>query len=371
MRLLVMTEFFPLTPEEGRTGGVEQRVSQLVSRLPGVDVTILCSRRPGQLRYHRYGLCRVKRVGPAYPYSNSGHIIKRLLFACSLVIHALRGPRPSVIEGASFLGYLPASIAGLLRRVPRIATYHECWLGQWIRIKGLGTGLFGEVWERLSLFFGFDAIIAVSDATRQQLAAKNIRTTVVIPNGVTVARRRHVPPQHPTISYVGRLVEGKRVDVLLRAAATLQRDIKDISVIIVGDGSERERLESLASQLGVHARFTGFLPSDDDVQRVVATSSVFCLPSAIEGFGLTAIEAMACGVPVVLADIPALREISGEGEAALLAPVGDVPATARALRQALTDSTRRRQLLDGAQKQLRRYDWDTLAAAYRRAILSL
>lgn len=371
MRLLVMTEFFPLTPEDGCTGGVEQRVSQLVSRLPGTDVTVLCSRRLGQPRRHMHGPCVVKRVGPAYPYSNSGHVFKRLMFACSLILEGLRGPRPTVVEGASFLCYLPASIVGLLRRIPRIATYHECWLGRWIRIKGITTGLFGEVWERLSLLLGFNAIIAVSEATRQQLAAKGVRARFVIPNGVSVRSRRNVPPAHPTISYVGRLVEGKRVDVLLRAAALLQQDIPALQLTIISDGPSRQPLQFLASQLGVNARFMGFLPSSDDVHRAVANSSAFCLPSAIEGFGITAVEAMACGVPVVLADIPALREVSDNGNAALLVPVGDVNATANALRNVLTSRTVRQDLLAGARRQVDRYDWDSLAASYSSAIHSL
>ncbi|MEK6822523.1 MAG: glycosyltransferase, partial [Nanoarchaeota archaeon] len=186
-RIVVMTEFFPVSPDEGPTGGVEQRVSQLVSRLRGWDVRIICSHQPGQPRRHTYGSATVHRIGPTYPYSHGGDILRRLGFATAAWWKALTLPRVSVIEGSSFLSYLPAALAGIVRGVPRIATYHECWVGQWVRNKGVVTGVFGALWEWLSLIAGFDLIVAVSEATAAILRRHGIRNIVVVSNGVSVS----------------------------------------------------------------------------------------------------------------------------------------------------------------------------------------
>lgn len=119
---------------------------------------------------------------------------------------------------------------------------------------------------------------------------------------------------------------------------------------------------------GTHARHLGYL-SDSDLQRVVAGASALVLPSRDEGFGLPVLEAMACDVPVVCTDVPALREVSGG--LARLVPYGDVDALVEALRAALAEphaasvSAARRAHAAG-------YTWrrcaEATVAAYRRAV---
>jgi glycosyltransferase involved in cell wall biosynthesis len=373
--LLVMTEFFPLNPGDAVTGGVEQRVSQIVTRLAAdrrTDVTVLCSRQPGQPKTHDFAGAHVIRCGFAYPYSNSGHIIKRLLLAKAMFWKGLFcRPKPTLVEGTNFISYLPAALVGMLRRVPRIATYHECWIGQWVRNKGLLTGGFGALWERLSLLVGFDAIISVSSATQQQLTEHGVKATAVIPNGVSLDDFKHIrhPPvdgkKRPTISFAGRLVPGKRVDVLLRAAAIVQHKVKGLHVVIIGDGPERQKLETLARELGVDAMFCGFVRSSQVMREIIAASDVFCLPSEVEGFGITVVEAMACGVPVVVADIPPLREVVADGKAGLLARAGDPAMTATALQRVLTDKKLASTLVVEGKKRLAVYNWDSIAKEYQ------
>ena len=84
----------------------------------------------------------------------------------------------------------------------------------------------------------------------------------------------------------------------------MREEIPDLRALIVGDGPERPALEALARDLGLPVTFAGFLPDYDSVIAAMKASRVFVLPSTREGFGIAALEAMACGVPVVTADHP-------------------------------------------------------------------
>ena len=84
------------------------------------------------------------------------------------------------------------------------------------------------------------------------------------------------------------------------------KEIPGISAVIIGDGPERRSLETLSHELGLDdiVTFKGFLPGDDSVIAAMKSSEVFVLPSSREGFGIVAIEAMACGLPVVTVNHP-------------------------------------------------------------------
>jgi glycosyltransferase involved in cell wall biosynthesis len=133
----------------------------------------------------------------------------------------------------------------------------------------------------------------------------------------------------PVLLTVSRLEAHKNQAAVLRAAARLGRPVQ---VRLIGRGPERERLEALAAGLGVRCRVeTGV--SDADVVRAYREASVAVCPSRFEGFGLTPIEAVACGVPVVASDIPPHREFVGR--AARLVPPDDEVALAEEIAAAL------------------------------------
>ena len=111
-----------------------------------------------------------------------------------------------------------------------------------------------------------------------------------------------------TLLAVSRLTPQKRHADVIRAAARFN---PKLPVRIIGTGEERERLERLASELGVSLRIEGGL-SDAEVLDGYREAGVVVAPSIFEGFGLTPMEAIACGVPVVASDIPTHREFLGD-----------------------------------------------------------
>ena len=136
----------------------------------------------------------------------------------------------------------------------------------------------------------------------------------------------------PTLLTVSRLVPYKNQAAVLRAAAALGRPVQ---VRLIGRGPEQRRLEALAARLGVSCRVETDV-DDPAVVRAYHRAAVAVCPSAFEGFGLTPIEAVASGVPVVASDIPPHREHLTGGSR--LVPPGDVPALAAAIGEALEDT---------------------------------
>ena len=133
----------------------------------------------------------------------------------------------------------------------------------------------------------------------------------------------------PTLLSVSRLQPHKNQAMVLRAATLVSRPVQ---VRLIGRGPDRHALESLAARLGVRCRIESSA-DDATVTRAYREASVVVCPSRFEGFGLTPIEAVASGVPVVASDIPPHREFVGC--AARLAPPDDAPALAAAIAAAL------------------------------------
>jgi alpha-1,3-rhamnosyl/mannosyltransferase len=110
-----------------------------------------------------------------------------------------------------------------------------------------------------------------------------------------------------------------------------------------------------AGRLGDRLRRVGFVP-DVELRALYAGARAFAFPSRHEGFGLPVLEAMAQGTPVVCADIPSLREVSG-GAARLVAP-GDADAWAAALADVLTDAEARQGLADAGRRRVAAFSWE-------------
>lgn len=116
------------------------------------------------------------------------------------------------------------------------------------------------------------------------------------------------PPSVTVIGTVARLVPNKGLDTLLRAVAVLVRQIPELRLVVVGDGTLRNELEALSSQLGL-ANCVRFLGWRTDVPEILSAIDLFALASRREGFPLAPLEAMAAGKPVLLSDLPVYREI--------------------------------------------------------------
>jgi glycosyltransferase involved in cell wall biosynthesis len=167
----------------------------------------------------------------------------------------------------------------------------------------------------------------------------------VIPNGVDFDGIRKIAlgtrRGSNRIVYVGRLVGYKKVEQVLELVLRLRRLGLNVGADIVGDGPERVPLESLASKMGVteSVRFWGFLKRYEDVARIVSSGTVFVNPSIFEGFGLTLLEAMAAGTPVVAYGLESYREYARDGVNCLLARPYDFEEFTDNVKRIIVDET--------------------------------
>jgi len=176
---------------------------------------------------------------------------------------------------------------------------------------------------------------AISESTAEDLAARGIpRGSVeVIYPGIDTAAYTPAPALRapaPLFAYLGRLKRYKGVELILRAFARLARP--DARLEIAGTGDHRPALERLANSLDLagRVRFLGFVSEEDKV-ALLRRAWGLCFTSPKEGWGITNLEAAACGTPVVASRSPGLRESVRDGETGFLVPHGDVPALAAAM----------------------------------------
>lgn len=160
---------------------------------------------------------------------------------------------------------------------------------------------------------------------------------------------------------VGRLAPEKNWDTVLRAFAKVQEEHSRARLVLIGDGTARQSLEALATELGVTDRvtFTGSLPFGE-IPRYLKAADVFVFASVTETQGLVTIEAMAAGLPVVAVKGPGTRDIVEHGKQGFLVE-NDPNALAKGINKLLSDGQRLKRLSNNALKKARTFDVQQLS----------
>ena len=209
--------------------------------------------------------------------------------------------------------------------------------------------------------------VAVSRSTAEDLVREGIPrdNLVVAPPGLDreVHRADLVEKaSHPLIVVVSRLKRYKRVDVAIRAFAEIRSDLPDAELVVIGDGDQRRDLEALARTLRLPARFLGQV-SDEQKALWLNRARLVINPSSKEGWGMVAVEAMACGTPVVASDIPGHRDSVPEG-VGIRVPYGDVGRTAAAATRLLRSDGHYEHLRQEGLLWSQRQSWEGLARGF-------
>jgi len=239
-------------------------------------------------------------------------------------------------------------------------TWHEVWDDYWYEYMGR-VGFFGKLIERLAARSS-DRIIAVSGRTAADLERLGVKKgrVLVVPNGISVEAIGGVPSgERHDIVFAGRLIKDKHVDLLLRACESASRNMP-LDVLIIGDGPERVLLEALASTLKMNGRITFAGAVDEDVLvSSVKAARVFILPSTREGFSITTLEALACGVPVITVngEKNSARELIEEGVNGMVVGMEELSG---AILKMLGDEGMRSRMAVHCAPSVGRYDWDSL-----------
>jgi N-acetyl-alpha-D-glucosaminyl L-malate synthase BshA len=243
------------------------------------------------------------------------------------------------------------------RRVPIVTTLH----GTDITLVGQDPSFRPVVTHSIN---HSDGVTAVSEYLRHETGEHfDIEQEIeVIPNFIDTERFQRAEKDHfkqalcpngeKVVVHVSNFREAKRAPEVIEIFSRLRAEGFDLKLLLVGDGPERTATQRLARERGVHDDVR-FLGKQEPVEEILSIADVFVMPSGSETFGLAALEAMACGVPVVASEIGGLPELVVDGETGYLCPLGDLDAfTERAAR-----------LLGNAEHQQ-----EMAAAARRRAV---
>jgi glycosyltransferase involved in cell wall biosynthesis len=223
-----------------------------------------------------------------------------------------------------------------------------------------------------------DRLVTVGDFQRQWALDKGIGSpeqVVSIPNGVpderTSALRAPAEVRAELgigdafmVLSTGRLAHQKGLEHLIRAAALLSSELPALRVVLAGDGPLRGELARLVSELGLEdvVRILGFRA---DVGELLDASDLVVLPSLWEGLSISLLEAMAAEKPVVTTTIASNREVTNDGQGALLVPPKHPASLAAAIRTLAVNETRRMQLARrGREIQRERYTMQRMLDDY-------
>ncbi len=224
------------------------------------------------------------------------------------------------------------------------------------------------VWEAfIPSVFRRARFVAISPSTRDDLVRRGVdasRIDIVLCGlDHRLYRVVDVPRVPLRVIHLGRLRKYKGVDIVLKAFARVRREVANAELLVIGDGPDLLRLKQAAHHLHLtgSVTFAGRLRGEDVVARLNA-STVCVNASPKEGWGLTVVEANACGVPVVGSDRPGLRDSIKDGETGFLVPYGDADAMAEKMIRLLTDASLRRRMSDAALAWAGSLTWERCAS---------
>lgn len=184
-----------------------------------------------------------------------------------------------------------------------------------------------------------DGVTAVSNSLRAQtMQSFNLEKEIeVIYNFVDFARFKKTSKEHfkkaiapngeKILTHISNFREVKRVDDVIRVFDQVHKFLPS-KLLLIGDGPDRRKAESLCRELGLMDQIR-FLGKQDAVEEILAVSDVFLIPSTNESFGLAALEAMACEVPVISSDVGGLPEVNIHGKTGYLSPIGAIEDMAK------------------------------------------
>lgn len=381
-RLLVLTSTFPRWPGDSEPGFVFDLCRVLAADF---DIVVLAPHAPGAQARERLAELDVER----FRYAPAAW--ERLAYNGGIMANLRRSPWLLLLLPGFFIA-LCAHIARLIRRYRPDAVHAHWIVPQGLALAWVLTGrgaprphaictahgsdvlaLRGGAWRTLRRWVAgrLDRVVAVSPALAKCLAAEGCpaEKLAVASMGADLDgrfRADDTPRDDAEVVYVGRLVAGKGLEVMIEAMPAVLAAYPQVRATIIGGGPEQARLEALAAKLGLgdKIRFCGMRPQHE-LPEHYRRATLLVQPSRAEGFGLSVIEAMGCGCPVVASDIPALRELVRHNETGCLFAPGSSDGLALEIRRLLGDPVLRGRLAENARAlATARFDWRSVGRAY-------
>jgi glycosyltransferase involved in cell wall biosynthesis len=349
-------------------GGGERRVHEIARRLAArhevTHITWQWWDGPSSVERDGVTLRGVGRPPALYGHDGKRTVREAAAFAARIAPVLARGGW-DVVE-CSATPYLPlytAWAATRLTRTPMVATWHEFWGDHWLEYLPHRpiVARAARALEAGARPLG-DAIVAGSPFTIRRMGRSPSDRRHVVPNGVEEGERP-VVERLVDVAYVGRLIDEKRVDLLIDAVARLRDSGRVVRCVIAGDGPAREGLTRHAALAGVSdlVELPGRI-TDERRAELLGGSRLFAMPSVREGFGITVLEAQAAGaVPVVVRgpNTAASDLVTDRVDGRICEPSAE--AIAAAVADLLDDGAQRDRMSLAAREAAGRCEWEAIS----------
>jgi glycosyltransferase involved in cell wall biosynthesis len=323
----------------------------------GHDVTLLCSGFPGCLPSEELDGIEVRRVGGRMTFS---------LRAPAYFKSYLGKDRFDVV--VEDLNKVPVFMP-FWTRTPVVLLVHHLFGSTAFREASFPVASATWILERpVPRVFHGSAVAAVSESTAEDLRARGMTgsSIALVPNAVDLEELSPAPEtdrfDQPTLLYLGRLKRYKGIDLILKAVARVRKGGIPVRTLIAGKGDYAGKLKNLASKLGIGdtVDFLGYVPEEEKV-RLFQRSWVHVLTSPKEGWGISILEAAACGTATVASRSPGLKDAVLHGKTGLLTPHGDVEKLSQAISGLLTDPSARVRMGKAARRFAEGFTWEDSA----------
>ena len=370
--LFLASELFP-----EKLGGVQTVMYQLTRHLsPRVNLALIAIKPESpETTVHYQDRARLHLV-PSFGKGPWKYLPRNLAYAAS----ALSMPRVDVVHYHILPGancFICPAVFRFLKGAKQVISVHD-----WIPLE-MGYYDSREKLEHL-LHWWFarknlglaDRFVVNSTFMRDILQSHGYSMVTVIPDGMTLAEwidAETMPlPGQVKLAFWGKLFSKKGLDTLIKAFALLSREFPDTHLYLVGSGPEEGQYRKLTQDLGLSCRVHFMGKVDHDIlKRLAASSDVCVFPSQYEGFGISILEAMALGKPVVTSNRGGQLDFVVHGKNALLVDPDNPERLAACLAKLAKDAGLRRSLGKEARKTAEKYDWGRIAPLYEELYLDL
>jgi glycosyltransferase involved in cell wall biosynthesis len=251
---------------------------------------------------------------------------------------------------------------------PLLAISHHFFGKAIFREAGFVSGSYVYLSEMLvNSIYKKTQFVVVSESTLNEFIEKgfNRKNFSIVQNAIEQERfpmKICTKFDKPTVVYFGRVKKYKSVDHLVKAFSLIADKIPDARLEFIGRGDFQPELERMVNELGLKDRtkFYGFV-SEEEKTEILSKSHIVVNTSIKEGWGITNIEANACGTPVISANVPGLRDSVKEGVSGLLYEYGNIEQLSNQILTLLTNQTELNRLSEGAVEWAKTFSWDNSA----------
>lgn len=352
-------------------GGAELAIKEVTDRIDDYAFFLVTARMRWSLpRVERIGNVEVHRVGVGAGF------LDKLLSPGFALWWALRMSARheivcfwSVMVSYTSLAPFLLSAFRLHRGIPTLLTLQEG--DSRDRIQKGRLGLIKHSWH---LALGYASKVHAISAYLAGLAiAFDYQGHIeIIPNGVDIQKFKMQKSkvkmnEKPTIVTTSRLVHKNGIDILIRAMQEVVKSMPEARLVIVGEGRERKHLEKLTEELRLkkHVNFVGEVPHEA-IPSYLHAADIFVRPSRSEGLGISFLEAMAAGLPIIATPVGGIEDFLHDGETGLYAHVENPQHLAEQILRLFTDGRLRHHLcLNGRKLVEEKFSWDNVADRMR------